>query len=60
MVSFFLPQCVVMSAFSSLMENLAFSCVVLMCSLKVSLGSKVRPSILGCFFNGDGLVVDCE
>ena len=41
MVSLFLPQCVVVSAFSSLMEDLAFSCVVLMCSLKVSLGSMV-------------------
>ena len=52
MVSLFLPQCVVVNAFSSLLADLALSCVVLMCLLKVSLGSKVRPSILGCLLVG--------
>ena len=46
-VSLFLPQWVEVRAFSILIVFSALSFEVLICSLNVSLGSKVSPSILG-------------
>ena len=46
-VSLFLPQWVEVRAFSILIVFSALSFKVLICSLNVSLGSKVSPSILG-------------
>ena len=46
-VSLFLPQLVEVRAFSILIVFSALSFEVLICSLNVSLGSKVSPSILG-------------
>ena len=46
-VSLFLPQCVEVRAFSILIVFSALYLKVLICSLNVSLGSKVSPSILG-------------
>ena len=47
-VSLFLPQWVEVRAFSILIVFSALSFEVLICSLNVSFGSKVSPSILGC------------
>lgn len=47
-VSLDFPHCVEVSAFSKLIDFLAFSTVVFMCSAKFNLGSSVRPRILGC------------
>ena len=46
-VSFCCPHLVVVSALRMLSVHLAFVSVVLMCSEKVSLGSRVSPRILG-------------
>ena len=46
-VSFVFPQCAVVSAFSIFSVFLALFVVFCMCLLKVNLGSKVTPSILG-------------
>lgn len=46
-VSFVLPQCAVVSAFSIFSVFLALFVVYCMCLLKVNLGSRVTPSILG-------------
>lgn len=47
-VSFDLPQCVEVSAFSSFVLALALVVVFFMCGVNVSFVSKVRPSIFGC------------
>lgn len=54
-VSFCLPQEVEVRALIILVELVAFSLVILMCSLKLSLGSRVRPRIFG--FLTVGMVV---
>ena len=46
-VSFCFPQVVEVSAFSNFTVLDAFSFVLSICWLKVSLGSKVSPNILG-------------
>ena len=51
-VSLFLPQWVEVRAFSILIVFSALSFEVLICSLNVSLGSKVSPSILGLRVTG--------
>ena len=51
-VSFCFPQFVPVSAFSMLMVFFALSRDLLMCSPKVSLGSKVTPSIFGFLIVG--------
>ena len=46
-VSFCLPQVVEVSALTMLSDLSAFSLVILVCSVKLSLGSSVTTSILG-------------
>src|SRR6478609_1440761 len=46
-VSFCLPQVVEVSALSTLSDFSALSLVILVCSVKLSFGSSVTPSILG-------------
>ena len=57
-VSFCLPQAVEVSDFTTLSDLSAFSLVILMCSEKFSLGSKVTPRILGVFNDWNKCVVD--
>ena len=52
MVSFCFPHLVDVSAFRMLRVRFALSVVILICSEYVSLGSNVRPKILGCFCVG--------
>ena len=47
MVSFCLPQVVVVSALMMFSDLFAFVLTLFVCSLKVSFGSKVTPSIFG-------------
>jgi len=48
-VSFCNPQVVAVRALRILVAFSAFSLVILVCSKKLSLGSKVKPRILGVF-----------
>ena len=59
-VSLFLPQWVEVRAFSILIVFLALSFEVLICSLNVSLGSKVSPSILGLRIVGSRVLSSCS
>ena len=59
-VSLFLPQWVEVRAFSILIVFSALSFVVLICSLNVSLGSKVNPSILGLRIVGSRVLPSCS
>ena len=52
MVSWDFPQVVEVRAFRMGMVFLAFSVVLEICSEKVSLGSKVKPRILGFLLEG--------
>ena len=56
-VSLFLPQWVEVRAFSILIVFSALSFEVLICSLNVSLGSKVSPSIFGVAYCWQSCVV---
>ena len=58
-VSLFLPQWVEVRAFSILFFS-ALSFEVLICSLNVSLGSKVSPSILGLRIVGSRVLSSCS
>lgn len=51
-VSFCLPQVVAVRDFRILMDLLADVLMFLVCSLKVSLGSKVTPRSFGCLVVG--------
>ena len=51
-VSFCLPHEVAVSAFSILIDESAFSLVILVCSPKLRLVSSVRPRIFGCLTVG--------
>lgn len=51
-VSLLLPQEVEVRAFRILSDDSAFSLVILTCSLKLRLGSSVRPNILGFLMVG--------
>ena len=55
-VSFCLPQKVEVRAFRILIDESAFSLVILACSAKVNAGSKVNPRILGFFNSWNGVV----
>ena len=59
-VSLFLPQWVEVRAFSILIVFSALSFEVLICSLNVSLGSKVSPSILGLRIVGSHVLSSCS
>ena len=59
-VSLFLPQWVEVRAFSILIVFSALSFEVLICSLNVSLGSKVSPSILGLRIVGGRVLSSCS
>ena len=59
-VSLFLPQWVEVRAFSILIVFSALSFEVLICSLNVSLGSKVSPSILGLRIVGSRVLPSCS
>ena len=59
-VSLFLPQWVEVRAFSILIVFPALSFEVLICSLNVSLGSKVSPSILGLRIVGSRVLSSCS
>ena len=59
-VSLFLPQWVEVRAFSILIVFSALSFEVLICSLNVSLGSKVSPSILGLRIVGSRVLSSCS
>ena len=59
-VSLFLPQWVEVRAFSILIVFPALSFEVLICSLNVSLGSKVSPSILGLRIVGSCVLSSCS
>ena len=59
-VSLFLPQWVEVRAFSILIVFSALSFKVLICSLNVSLGSKVSPSILGLRIVGSRVLSSCS
>ena len=59
-VSLFLPQWVEVRAFSILIVFSALSFQVLICSLNVSLGSKVSPSILGLRIVGSRVLSSCS
>ena len=59
-VSLFLPQWVEVRAFSILVVFSALSFEVLICSLNVSLGSKVSPSILGLRIVGSRVLSSCS
>ena len=56
-VSLFLPKWVEVRAFSILIVFPALSFEVLICSLNVSLGSKVSPSIFGVSYCWQSCVV---
>ena len=55
-VSLDLPQCVVVSCLSMLVDFLAFCVVFDMCWLYVSFVSNVRPSIFGVCVTGSGVL----
>ena len=59
-VSLFLPQWVEVRAFSIFIVFSALSFEVLICSLNVSLGSKVSPSILGLRIVGSRVLSSCS
>ena len=59
-VSLFLPQWVEVRAFSILIVFSALSFEVLICSLNVSLGSKVSPSILELRIVGSRVLSSCS
>ena len=59
-VSLFLPQWVEVRAFSISIVFSALSFEVLICSLNVSLGSKVSPSILGLRIVGSRVLSSCS
>ena len=59
-VSLFVPQWVEVRAFSILIVFSALSFEVLICSLNVSLGSKVSPSILGLRIVGSRVLSSCS
>ena len=59
-VSLFLPQWVEVRAFSILIVFSALSFEVLICSLNVSFGSKVSPSILGLRIVGSRVLSSCS
>ena len=59
-VSLFLPQWVEVRAFSILIVFSALSFEVLTCSLNVSLGSMVSPSILGLRIVGSRVLSSCS
>ena len=59
-VSLFLPQWVEVRAFSILIVFSALSFEVLICSLNVSLGSKVSPSIFGLRIVGSRVLSSCS
>ena len=59
-VSLFLPQWVEVRAFSILIVFPALSFEILICSLNVSLGSKVSPSILGLRIVGSRVLSSCS
>ena len=59
-VSLFLPQWVEVRAFSILIVFPVLSFEVLICSLNVSLGSKVSPSILGLRIVGSRVLSSCS
>ena len=59
-VSLFLPQWVEVRALSILVVFPALSFEVLICSLNVSLGSKVSPSILGLRIVGSRVLSSCD
>ena len=59
-VSLFLPQWVEVRAFSILIVFSALSFEVLICSLNVSLGSKVSPSILALRIVGSRVLSSCS
>ena len=59
-VSLFLPQWVEVRAFSILIVFSALSFEVLICSLNVSLGSKVSLSILGLRIVGSRVLSSCS
>ena len=55
-VSLDLPQCVVVSCLSMLVDCLAFCAVFVMCWLYVSFVSNVRPSIFGVCVTGSAVL----
>ena len=55
-VSLWQPKSVAARAFKVLVFVFAVLHVLSMCCLKERLGSKVRPSILGCFCMGSGVL----
>ena len=59
-ISLLLPQWVEVRAFSILIVFSALSFEVLICSLNVSLGSKVSPSILGLRIVGSRVLSSCS
>ena len=59
-VSLFLPQWVEVRAFSILIVFSTLSFKVLICSLNVSLGSMVSPSILGLRIVGSRVLSSCS
>ena len=59
-VSLFLPKWVEVRVFSILIVFSALSFEVLICSLNVSLGSKVSPSILGLRIVGSRVLSSCS
>ena len=59
-VYLFLPQWVEVRVCSILIVFSALSFVVLICSLNVSLGSKVSPSILGLRIVGSRVLSSCS
>ena len=60
LVSLFLPQWVEVKAFSILIVFSALSFEVLICSLNVSWGSKVSPSILGLRIVASRVLSSCS
>ena len=52
MVSLSLPHCLEVSALMMFSDLFAFSFIVFVCSVNVSLGSKVSPNTLGNLFVG--------
>ena len=56
-VSFCFPQLVPESALSTLVVLCALILVCLICSMNVSLGSSVSPSVLGCVVVGIGMLL---
>lgn len=59
-VSFCFPQEDAVRLLSTFSVLLAFVEVILACSLKFSLGSKVSPNILGCFIVGISSLLICR